>query len=214
MTNGWNFEETLEGNGGGAKTNFTQFPEGITRIRILDETPFFRWNHWLPQFSRKITCPGFGCPIDALIKEQKAKKITPTYQSNRSWALNIYNYDTEQVEINEQGIKYMEELREVLEDLTKEGKKLSDVIIKVRKRKGGDGKATWRFDIESYEPMGEAELAGLESKTDFATYFAPPTFDQVQQLLDCTMPTAEEFNRIMGYGVQTEEDGDIGLETE
>lgn len=209
----WNFEETSQSSGGSSnKLEFTKFAEGITRIRVLDDVPFMRWAHWMPQYSRKITCPGFGCPVCELNKKLRASGGKNKYDNSRAWALNVYNHDTERHELNEQGIKFMEELREVMEDLKRDGKKLSDAIIKIRMRKGTDGKATWRMDIDSDDtPFTEAEQEALKQLVDKDEYFKAPTFEQIQELLDCPAPSVDEYIRIMGFG-QTVEAEEIGEE--
>src|SRR5690554_7189671 len=79
-----------------------------------------RWTHWLPQFSRKITCPGFGCPIDELIKMHKANGTQSPYGSARAFSLNIYNHDTNQHEIMEEGVTMFEVLKIAIEDAIEE----------------------------------------------------------------------------------------------
>jgi len=204
----------------GKKNNFTKFPEGITRIRILDTVPFMRWTHWLPQFSRKITCPGFGCPIDELIKMHKANGTQSPYGSARAFSLNIYNHDTNQHEIMEEGVTMFEVLKIAIEDAIEEnpGTTIGSFIFKVRKRQGANGRATWTVTVDSVnEPLSEAELNALEERVDLAELFKAPTVDQVKELLAVQATSKDEYiekyNEIMGYN-QKQQDERLGLETE
>lgn len=211
---GWN----LDAGTNGKKNNFTKFPEGITRIRILDEVPFMRWTHWLPQFSRKITCPGFGCPIDELIKQAKANGDTPPYSSSRAFGLNIFNQDTNQREIMEEGVTMFEQLKNAIEDAIEDNpsKGINDFIFKVRKRMGGNGRATWTVSLDSVADFTEAEVTAKEERVELAELFKAPTIEQVQELLLVQATTRDEYvaryNEIMGYVKQ--EDGNLGIETE
>ena len=211
---GWN----LDAGAGQKKNNFTKFPEGITRIRILDSAPFMRWTHWLPQFSRKITCPGFGCQIDELIKKQKAEGATPTYGTSRAFSLNIYNHDTQQREIMEEGVTMFEQLKNAIEDAIEDnpGKGINDFIFKVRKRMGGNGRATWTVSLDSVSDLTENETTAQLEKVDLAEMFKAPTIEQMQDLLLVQASSKDEYvkryNEIMGYVKQ--EDGNLGIETE
>jgi hypothetical protein len=35
------------GSGNSEKANFAKFPEGITRIRVIDDAPYQRWTHFM-----------------------------------------------------------------------------------------------------------------------------------------------------------------------
>ena len=66
----WDFEI----NSGGAKAEFTKFPVGVTRIRVIDDEPNVRWTHWIQQHKRSINCPGKDCPICEIRRYQKLIK--------------------------------------------------------------------------------------------------------------------------------------------
>lgn len=205
MTNldGWDLTmgSSPSGNADGSgKKNFTKFPTGVTKIRILDAVPYMRWTHWMDQFSRSITCPGYGCPIDALNKSAKAQGVDAPYSMQRKWALNVYNHDTERLEIMEEGVTFMESLKMVIIDLVEEGKNITDVVLKIRKTIGGNGRATWRIDVDREELMSEAESEANLSKTEFIEYFKPHTIEQITQLLAVTRDFKEEFERITTVG--------------
>lgn len=218
MTNldGWDLSigasaSTPAGESGGKK-NFTKFPTGVTKIRILDAVPYMRWVHWMDQFSRSITCPGYGCPIDALNKSAKAQGVDAPYSMQRKWALNVYNHDTQRLEIMEEGITFMESLKMVIIDLAEEDKRLTDVVLKIRKTVGANGRATWRIDVDREEAMSVEEIGANDAKTEFIEYFKPHTVEQITQLLAVTRDFKEEFERITSNGTDegTDENFEVG----
>lgn len=228
MSLGWNLNDN-NGGGGGNKSSFTRFPEGITRIRVLlaeGEAPFMRWAHWMPQFQRKVTCPG-NCPIDELIRIAKANKQTPTYQNSRNFSLNIWNYDTNKAEILEEGITMIEALQDGIEEVIADylednpgaDVRVSDFVLKVRKKMGSTGKNTWRVTLDTVAPMEEEVEKAFINRVNLVEYFKKPTNEQIRELLSVSATTPdeykEEYNRIMGYGTQNEENEEgLGVETE
>lgn len=193
MTQGWNFDSGNQGSGGGKKQNFTKFPVGVTRIRVLDDAPNVRWVHWMPQFSRSVNCPGRGCPIDEIRKQQKANGEPYSYNMSRRFAINIYNHDTGLQEIMEQGIGFMEDLRDLMTDLQANGKSLNDVILKVRRRGTGKDDTSYRVDIDVEEPMSVVEQSAKNEKIDLTEYFKPHTPEQILELLQFRGATKEEY---------------------
>lgn len=167
-----------------SKTEFTKFPVGITRIRIIDDVPFVRWIHWLPKFNRAVTCPGQNCPICDVRKKQKEAKLDYTYSGNRRIAINIINRETGKVEIMEQGVTFFNDLRDLMNDLKEQGKKLSDVDIKVRRRGSGKDDTSYRLDIDKEYPLSENDLALIANKQDLHEYFKPNTVEQLQRLVN------------------------------
>lgn len=178
---GWNFDLN---DGEVKKAEFAKFPVGITRIRILDEAPVVRWTHFLNQFKRSINCPGRGCPICEIRKQQKANKETQTYAMGRRLAINIFNLETGKVEICEQGVTFFEELKDVVFDAGNDVANLSDIIIKVRRKGTGKSDTSYRLDVDSIQPMSEEDLNKCnEDKTDFEEYFKPHTNEQILRIV-------------------------------
>lgn len=177
------------GSTGGSKVEFTKFPAGATRIRVLDEAPHVRWTHWMNKFKRSINCPGMKvCPIDDIINKQKANGETPTYTRSRRYAINIFNYETGKVEIMEQGKTFMEDLKMIMQDLSEEGKTLSDVDLKVRRTGLGKDDTKYRIDVMG-DAQGDAPTEGI---TDLTEYFKPHTVEQITRLLN-----GEEWDDVM-----------------
>lgn len=191
---GWDFK--AENESSSKKVNFTQFPVGVTRIRILDTAPYTRWVHWMPQFSKSINCPGRDCPIDAIRKRQKANKEKITYSMSKKIAINVYNYETKRVEIMEQGTTFFEEVRTLMQDLKEEGKSINDAIIKVRRRGTGKDDTSYRLDIDSEVPT-EALSEFADELTVLKDYFKPHTVEQITALLNVKATTPQEYKDAM-----------------
>jgi len=180
---GWDFD--LDGDAGSSKkAEFTKFPVGITRIRVLDGVPDVRWTHFLNQFKRSVNCPGRGCPICEIRKNQKANKEPITYAMGRRFAVNVFNLETGKVEICEQGKGFFEDLRDLKDELQDKGKNLSDAIIKVKRRGTGKDDTSYRLDVESIDMLSPDERAKYEEdiiKLD--EYFKPHTNEQILRLV-------------------------------
>ncbi len=174
----WDFEINQ------TKAEFTKFPVGITHIRVIDDVPFVRWTHWLPNYSRAVTCPGQNCPICDIRKKQKEAGLDYTYGVSRRISINIINRETGKVEIMEQGINFFNDLRDLMMDLKEQGKKLSDVDIKVRRRGLGKDDTSYRLDIDKEYPLSENDLSLMDIKQNLPEYFKPNTPEQLQQLID------------------------------
>lgn len=185
MATGWD----LDGGSGGNKVDFTKFPVGATRVRVLDESPSVRWTHWMQKFKRSINCPGMKiCPIDDIINKQKANGEVPTYTRSRRYAINVFNYETGKVEIMEQGKTFMEDLKMIMQDLADDNKSLSDVVLKVRRTGTGKDDTKYRLDV-----AGDAEgNAPLEGITNLEEYFKPHSVEQITRLLN-----GEEWDDVM-----------------
>lgn len=179
---GWDLD--TGSNGSGTKTEFTKFPEGITRIRIVDEAPFQRWTHWQQKHKRSINCPGKGCPICDIRRNEKANKMPPTQAIAKRFAINVINRETNRLEILEQGKTFFEDVRDLMEDLKKEGKKLSDADFKVRRRGTTKDDTSYRVDIDEKYPLSDADLKLLENRVDLQAYFTPHTNEQILRILN------------------------------
>lgn len=182
MTTGWNFDTNTGGNG--KKAEFTKFPAGITKIRVLDDAPNIRWTHWLQQHKRSVNCPGKGCPICEIRKQQKANKEPYTYAMGRRFAMNIFNLETNKVEIMEQGVGFFEDLRDVMNDIQSDGNVLKDAILKVRRRGTGKDDTSYRIDKEDVQPLSAEELAKFqEDSIKLDEYFKPHTNEQILRII-------------------------------
>lgn len=211
---GWDFNASTSTK---EKTSFTKFEVGVTNIRLIDLAPMVRWTHWLPQYKKSVNCPGRGCPIDDIRNRQKANKEPQTYNMSRRIAINVFNYNTNQVEIMEQGVTFFEDLRTLLEEAKEEGFKPDQVIFKVRRRGTGKDDTSYRIDIDRFDVPNEDEVeVYTKGKVDLKEYFKPHTPEQILQLIQFTAPTFEEYrehwNKVMQYGETESTDGNEELE--
>lgn len=166
------------------KTEFTKFPEGITRIRIVDDAPFQRWTHWQQKAKRSINCPGKGCPICDIRRNEKANKMPSTQAIAKRFAINVINRETNRLEILEQGKTFFEDVRDLMEDLKKEGKKLSEADFKVRRRGTTKDDTSYRVDIDEKYPLSDADMKLLENRVNLQEYFTPHTNEQILRILN------------------------------
>lgn len=172
----------LDSGGGGSKVEFAKFSPGLTKIRVLDPAPYVRWIHWLNAQRKSINCPGMNiCPIDDIIEKEIANGVPNaqrTHTRARRYSMNIWNYNTNQVEIMEQGKNFMEDLKMLMQIAKDKGKKLSDFEVHVRRTGTGKDDTRYRLDLgdEVTDPIPE----GL---TDMPEYFKPHTPEQILAVL-------------------------------
>lgn len=188
MSYGWDFDSKSSSSSGG-KVNFTEFPEGVTRIRLLDEAPFSRWTHWMNGVTktgkgRKINCPGIGCPICEIRKQQKANKMPYTYSVQQAMAINVINRETNRSEIMEQGKLFFNDLRELMIDQKERGKSILDSDLRIRRRGLGQQDTTYRIDIEEEFPLTEDDLKLAEGKINLEDYFKPHSPEDILRLIN------------------------------
>jgi hypothetical protein len=172
---GWDLES---GKGSSSKMEFTHFPEGITRIRIVDPEPYARWIHWMPQFSRSITCPGRECPICNIRSAQKKTKEPQTYSMSRKFSIHIINRETGKLEIMEQGKTFFDELKEFHLDADIRG-----YDLKVRRR-GKNEETSYRVDKGDVYDLSDVDEKLLDVRVNFADYYKPHTTEQITRLLN------------------------------
>jgi len=193
---GWDFNENKD------KLEFTSFPEGITRIRILSAEPKMAWTHWIMKEKRSIICPGRGCPICQIRKQQKEDKQPQTYSVTRRLRIYVYNYDTERIEILEQGITFFEELADMKKELEKEGKLLSGAIFKVKRKGTGKETTSYRIDLDSYEEVDLSDdKYSLEKFQKLSEMFQPHEPKDILRILD-----GETWNDVFAKPVEETEE--------
>ena len=202
---GWDFDS--KDGSSGTKVEFTKFPVGITKIRVIDEEPYVRWVHWLPQWKRSVNCPGKGCAICEVRAQQKLNSQPYTYQVGKRLAMGIINRETGKVEVMEQGTGFYQDLRDIMMDLRGEGKKLIDVDLKVRRRGTGKDDTTYRIDLDVESPLNNTDVELIKGKVDLAEYLKPHTFDQILRLVQ-----GESWDDVMKREDTTSEAKDEAIE--
>lgn len=175
----WDELDKKPGEGSGEKVEFTSLPEGITRLRALNGAPKVRWTHWMNQFQRSVNCPGKGCPICNIIKNQKANKETPTYNAQRKFAINVYNFETKKQEIMDQGVTLFNDLRDVKDDDA--GGDITSINIKIKRR--GKTKDDTSYRVDKYADDDVVLPEGL-APIDLDEYFTPTPVEKLIALLD------------------------------
>lgn len=177
---GWDF------NAGGSdkqKAEFTKFPEGITRVRIVEDAPFVRWTHWFNKYKRSANCPGKECPVCEIRKHQKANRETPTYNMSKRLAIQVLNRENGKLEIMEQGITFFEELRDLMVELKEKGKTLADVDIRIKRRGTTQQDTSYRIDIGEEYPLSDADELQKGRLMDLSDYFKPTDPEKLLQVL-------------------------------
>jgi hypothetical protein len=185
MANEYSWDlDSNKGGEGGNKAEFVKFPEGITRVRVIDTAPYQRWTHYINKQKRSINCPGKGCPICEIRKQEKANKLTQTYPMAKRFALNVINRETGRVEILEQGKIFIQDLKDMMSDLKGENATLQEADIKVRRRGTGKDDTSYRLDIDKVYPLSDADKTLLEKRIDLAEYFAPHDPEKILRIVN------------------------------
>ena len=104
-------ENLREGKG---ETNYVKFVEGNNQMRILDKEPKAVWVHWLANANNgkglSVVCLGKDCPMCQKYRYDKANKIQTRDRLSRQFVINVYNRNTERVELLQKGKSIFETL--------------------------------------------------------------------------------------------------------
>lgn len=177
------------------KVEFTKFPEGITRFRVLDAGPVTRWTHFIPQAKRSVNCPGQsnGCPICAIMNAAKATGEKTKYSSQKKWSTNILNLETKRVEVCDQGKGFFDDLRDVYLDNREEHGSMLNYDVKAKRKGKGQDDTTYRLDLLEVRELNAEEKAIIEEgRVDLAEYFKPHPAHLLQRVLN-----GEDINEVM-----------------
>lgn len=204
MSTGWDLDSGKGGQGSSTGIDYTKFPEGITRLRFVDDAPHMRWVHWMPKFQRSVNCPGMGCPICEVRRTEKANKMPYSQNIAKRFTMHVINRETGKLEIAEQGKTFYEDVKLIKEDLEAEGKKLIEADLKIRRTGTSKDDTRYRVDVQEKSPLSDADRKLLEGKVDFNEYFKPQTPEQILELMKVTDNFKEEWNRILGYNKEDE----------
>ena len=94
---------------------------GTNKLRVLDEEPYSRWSHWIPQANSgkgtSVDCIGKGCPVCEKIKEDKKNGAKQKYSTKKAHAINVLNRETNEVEILDSGNKIFQGLAILLSQM-------------------------------------------------------------------------------------------------
>ncbi len=105
----------------GQEVKYAKLKEGSNKGRILDEQPFSRWTHWIPQANGgkgcSVDCIGNDCPVCKAIKEDKKANRKTKYSKRKTHAINWLNRDTGEVEVLDKGNKVFAGLLVLLQQM-------------------------------------------------------------------------------------------------
>lgn len=196
---GWDIESTGSGN----KVEFTRFPEGLVVVRLVDTVPNMRWTHWINSARASVNCPGKGCPICNIRKQQKANK-EPQSPMGRRLSLQVINRNTGKLEILEQGITFFEDLKIVLQMAVEQDLQIDGVDLNIRRKGLGKDDTSYRIDLGEKYPMTEEDLKLIEeNKIELNEYFKPNTPEQIVRILN-----GESFSEVMKESYESEDEED------
>ena len=159
------------------KVPYTKFEAGATTIRILDNEPYSFWNHWLPTQNTSVVCMGKGCPICAVIAEEKANKVVnKKYSSTQRHAIRIWNYKTKQMEVMIQG-------RTFFSNLLMLHREIGDITTyDIKVVKNGEGKET-TYSLLPSQPSYFTITEGIE-EVNYEEMLKAPTTEEIIQLME------------------------------
>lgn len=200
---GWDFDRSDD------KIEFTKFPEGVVKIRVVGIAPKTRWTHWMPKHSRAVTCPGNKvCPICEIRQIQKSNKEPYSYDMSRRIAIQVINRNTGKLEIMEQGVNFFEELKDLMQMLNEKGSSLLDVDISVRRRGTGKDGTSYRLDIDEAYPLTDKDKELIEKMLDLDEFFKEHTPEQILAVME-----GADWNETM-YPKDEEEETEESFELE
>jgi len=183
------------------KTEFTKLQNGVTELRFLDDEPFVRWAHWLPQAKRNISCIGVDCPICESIKASRQAGMKPQFSSNRKFAMHVLNLTTGNVEILEQGKTFFTQLHALHEEIGD----IRGYNIKVKTQNAGSTDVTYTLLPCAPKELTEEEQGMCNELKPFEEVFKKPTRQQVIDLMSGKSPEEVFSNK------SSEEDEQVGL---
>ena len=143
------------------------------------------WTHWIMREKRSIYCPGHGCPICDIRKKQKENKEPYTYGVARRLRMYVYNYETNRIELLEQGVTFFEELLDLKKEAEKEGKELKDIIFKIKRKGATKENTSYRIDLDEYSPINlEDDMYNVKDLMPLNDMFKPHEPEKILQILD------------------------------
>ena len=181
-------ENLREGKG---ETNYVKFVEGNNQMRILDKEPKAVWVHWLANANNgkglSVVCLGKDCPMCQKYRYDKANKVQTRDRLSRQFVINVYNRNTERVELLQKG-------KSIFETLATFHKQMGDItgydINIVKAGKGLDTKYT-PVPVMQSQPIPEGlELYDLDEVTQ--------TFDPLVVELLISGMTIEDAKKTVG----------------
>lgn len=162
------------------RLGFMSFPEGISNIRPLNDVPFTRWQHWIPQAKRSVTCIGKanGCPICELNAAASELDEQKPYSASKKHSIFVVDRSDGKVKVLEQGNNFFQDLKFLMQD---EGP-INTYDIQIRRVGMGFNDTTYRAKKTVNTPLTDEELA--VTLPELSDFFAAPTREQMLRLMN------------------------------
>ena len=193
-----------------SETNYVKFVEGDNKLRILDAEPKAIWVHWLANANNgkglSVVCLGKDCPMCNKYRYDKANKVNTRDRLSRQFVINVYNRNTQRVELLQKG-------KSIFETLATLHKSMGDItgydVNIVKTGKGLDTKYSPIPVMQSEQVPEGLELYNLD---DVTQAFEPT----VVELLLAGMSIEEAKKTVSEAGTEQGLDGaeEIAVEGE
>lgn len=183
---GWNdLLNTQTQQGNKEEVKYTKLNVGITKLRILDDEPYTRYTHWIQSANAGkgsgVDCIGRDCPVCAEIRKAKSQGAKSKYSNTRSNAINVYNYNTGEVEILDKGMKIFQAIATIASQMGDP----KNYDINITRTGEGFGNITYNV-LPVFPPteMSDEVKAKAENKYNIREIRKPLNMTQVQMLID------------------------------
>jgi len=151
----WDAVGNESNNGGTKEKKYLKLGQGTTKIRIIDAAPAVRWTHWVQEANNgrgsSVNCPGSnaGCMIcaDIAAKRDLPKGQKSKYSSRKMHCMNVYNFETGQVELLDEGVKIFNSIKMLMVEMGD----VRNYNIKIMKQGQGLGNVTYQV-IPDFPP--------------------------------------------------------------
>lgn len=116
--------------------DFVDFKKAETTIlRILSDTPYARWSHWVPSQNTGVECIGKDCPICEINRESKKAGQEKPYGQSRKYGVYVYNKNNGKIEVWDFGQTMYEDILSIMSDRRDDGKDM-EFDIRIRNQNG------------------------------------------------------------------------------
>lgn len=192
----WN-EVGTENNGEKKEVSYLRFAEGSTVLRVLDEAPYSRWQHWLPAPANGgkgvgIDCIGKECPVCAKIALEKARGVAKEnikFSTKKVHSINVLVRKTDgtsEVNVLEQGNGLFGNLKDVMVMMGSAGMQPDLRNMDIMVNRTGTGFNNTKYSVmplmNKISPLTDAEKA-LE-KYDLMALKPKMTPEQINKVIE------------------------------
>lgn len=185
----WNeVEQANQNNNSGesVKVEYLKLTPGTTvQVRVLDEQPESRWQHWLPQANHgkglSVKCNGKGCTVCTEIARMKQAGEKKKYNSTKSHAINVLDRADNTVKILDKGQKIFEQLLNMLRQMGD----LRGYDITITTTKTGSENTNVSYNVlPKFPPVPLTEAEKNLTKYDLKELTKGFTNEQIEKLMN------------------------------